>query len=148
MKQRYCIVIDNLPILPIDKRLDPDVMWREFRGKGIELGHAFQRHHCTERKILRYILREYEDKMDVLKNSVLEISTQMEPCLYCYLMLSEIKKIDYFKEIYVFYPEMAREITLNIKEIEKFDEDFKEILRKEEEKMASEQEKFAKTNKL
>jgi len=127
---------DGSPILPI-KRLYPELEWGEFVSKEDEQSFAYSRNHCTERKILRYILREYEDRMDELKESVLVLSTKLDPCLYCYQILNEVKENKIFKEIFVYYPEMVYEIDANlaIEGVELIEDDFKKIMESEERKL-------------
>ncbi|MFC7680325.1 hypothetical protein [Paenibacillus sp. GCM10028914] len=68
------------------KRLNPDLSW----GRYWKLGFAEARKCCCERKICARILSDFTDAQ--LKDSTLELYTEMEPCIYCFQALTEMQE--------------------------------------------------------
>ncbi|MED3316708.1 hypothetical protein [Bacillus wiedmannii] len=98
-------------IYPIEERLDHSLNWVKFESIP-QQKYAMARNNCTERKIIRYIIKQFENEQHVLGDTVLEMTTENEPCLYCLKLLQDVKRDNIFKEINVYYKDMYLEYEM------------------------------------
>ena len=117
------IIKDNFKV----KRLAPNLEWEVY---AIE-GHA-GKNKCCERKLLGYILNEYDNDGSLEEIEVI-LYTELEPCIYCYNAMKELKKernLDltvYFQDMINEIkndPDYANKLKLNIKEIKDIELEF------------------------
>ncbi|MFA2694748.1 hypothetical protein [Bacillus mycoides] len=98
-------------IYPIEERLDHSLNWVKFESIP-QQEYAMARNNCTERKIIRHIIKQFENEQHVLGDTVLEMTTENEPCLYCLKLLQDVKRDNIFKEINVYYKDMYLEYEM------------------------------------